>query len=1711
MQDDNALMIVGAKGKGGGGSSYRAPFEEQDSLQAIQYVSLLDVISEGPIEGLVDSDKSIYFNETPLRTSGGTLTLNDVSWQINTGTPDQPALPYASGAETEVGVGVEVTHLYPKGEGPDSGKYQFSITNSDDTRLRMTLGVQGLYQQLTDQDHAGDVTGASVSYKITITDANNTTIKSYSRTLKGKTTSQYLWDLSFDLKGTAPWLVTVEKTSDDSTSSTLVNDLYLSSYTEIVGYSFTYPNTAMIAVKASAETFSGSVPGRIYYVKGLKVQVPSNYNPETRAYSGIWDGTFKLAWTDNPAWVLYDMITNDRYGVSKYLPHSYLNANELCDKWYLYRIGQICDELVPDGFGGQEPRYTFNYQIQGAGEAKEVIQSIASVFHGMTYWSSGLIYARADFTDDPVRTITQANVKDGVFSYSSASQQERHSVALVKWNDPDDLGRTHVEAVYDWDAYRRLGYRPIETVAYGCYSRGQAHRHGKWLLASEETPWTVTVEMGLDGFDLVPGDIVKIADPAWMGYRAGGRIKSIIGTTVTLDAEFDTERGEAYQISICDTDGTEETKQIVNVNGAVVTVESAFTKAFAPSAIWSISGSSAAPRQFRVQNIKETGKASIQLTLIEIEPNKFAWIENDLRIEMPPARRPLKEECVPPDNLSVAERTATVNAKLVQKALFSWGYSSANFYVTQYRVCYTDALGDKHYSRWQEDTSFELTNVQTGQWKFAVQARTFDGRTSSWASMNYDMAGTSALSPTNVGNLSLSEWGYMQKDGVHISNVDVSWTAPTGMKPEALEGYDIYYRYNSSSRWQKYVTTEADETEHTIENVLTGRTIQILVKTRSRLGILSSGVSESLAIVGKDAPPAAPTGLAVTPSAENRFMLNLKWNKVTTEPDIAGYRVYLDGSEAIHFTANTNAAVTALGAGEHVVSVHTIDNSQQESTAAAETTVTIPTASPPASVTAEPLPANRLQVRIGWSSVSSSDVAGYRVYSGNEVAVALTKDLFAVCAVSGVGTYTFGVATVLASGVESEVATASVTINLPSAPASVTAQSQPENRLQVKVVWDAVNETDIAGYRVYLDGSLIRQTSELSASVVLSDTGTYLFDVSAITVSSLESASTSYSLTIYPPAAPASISAAASRTDRCTINVTWPAVNESDIAGYRVQFDGVQIAKLTPDLVASTVISESRMYTFRVMAVTTGGLTSTWTSGEEYFSVLPMDVTNFAVEQSALKKSSLIMSWDAVPGNDIDYYEIRLGRDYGEGSLVTRSQGTSVTVENWTDEGEFSFGIKAHCIGGYYSQYPAYYAITISMQPSPPSNLTASQSVADPAIVNVNWWASPDLDVTSYEIRDGLVWEDAALIGTTSGTMLTINCQSSHEYNFLVRANNSAGFASDIVSTFCEAILEPPIVTGFNAVQDGDSVDLWWDKSTSNGVDWYEIREGFNWDSGSVIVTGESTTSYSVPVSFERSYHYMVKAHSRTGFYSDQPAYAELTVTNLSPKNVLVERDYIALLEDGTQTHSNTRWTENPCTWATVGGKWSDYPDRRWLDFGGQYVLSLAEGATNGTWTGAEIDLLRTVKAKLTVDWQTLNVSGAVARLQYRTCNAEQSAAWGPWIDFKEHTETLSKIQFRVVMSTTDATKPPYVTLLHAVIDMPDVVKSGRISVPAAGATINYGFEYAITPTVVATADTATARAVIEGTPGKTSCTVKVLNTSNTAIAGIVNWTAYGY
>ena len=1104
----------------------------------------------------------------------------------------------------------------------------------------------------------------------------------------------------------------------------------------------------MVALTASAETFSGTVPSRTYRVRGLKIRVPSNYNPLTREYTGVWDGTFKTEWTDNPAWVFYDIVTNDRYGIAKYLPSTFTLSRELCDKWFLYSIAQICDEPVSDGFGGTEPRYTFNYQIMGAGDAKEVLQSIASVFHGMTYWSSGLVYARADFPADPVRTITQANVKDGVITYASASMQERHSVALVTWNNPDDMGRAHIEAVYDWELYRQIGYRPVEAVAYGCTSRGQAHRHGRWLLVSEKNQWTATVEMGLDAFDLLPGDVVRIADPAWMGFRASGRVKSVDSATVTLDAPFEAAEGEVCQLSICTLDGKEETRLVAQIDGAVVTAESPFSGEFAPNAVWSMSSASAQPRQFRVQNIRETDTASVQIELIEHNPDKFLEIEQNLVIEDPPSRRALKTAVTAPENLTVRESTATVNARLVQKALFCWGYSAARFDVTEYQVMCVDPLENRKTGAWQNDSSFELTNISGGEWTFRVRARTFDGRVSQWAELSAALAGIAGLTASDVPSLELSEWGYMQRDGVHISNVDVVWETPD-MPEYVIGGFEVWTRYSTASPWQLYTTAAASERLCTIDNALTGSTLHVMVKTKSVLDVRSSGVEESLAIVGKDARPQTPLNFTAVQNPNDRTQLLLRWDAVD-EPDIAGYRVYVNGAEAVARTSDTSTAVAITLEGRNEIQLCTLDNSGQESS---------------------------------------------------------------------------------------------------------------------------------------------------------------------------------------------------------------PAV-----------------------------------------------------------------------------------------------------------------------------------------VSGFWSFIP-----------SPPSNLSVSQDVFDTTRLVISWTPSPDSDVVSYEVRDGISWTTAQVLGVTGESRLTVTMVQSHEYAVMVRAKNRAGYESTIVRGAHEATLEPANVTGFQAVQDGSSADLYWTKAEESDIAGYEIREGFTWETASVVLTGVTQTEATIPLSVERSYRFMIKAVNRAGYSSPIAASALLAVEDLPPKNVLQTWDDIAL---GDGTHDCTQFAQNPQTFGNTPGTFADYSAVRWVDLGTSVVLTLTDGAAEGVWTSPVRDLGRVLSANISSDFMTLSRSGTTAVLEYRS--SKDGEVWTPWRALLRHLETMRYVQYRVVM-TNMADLPPCVTVLSVTVDMPDVMKAGRALIAPGGTVIEYGFEYAAAPVVVVTADGADKRAVLSGAPGLASCTVNVLDASGASAEGTVNWNSYGY
>lgn len=761
-------------GKSGGG--YRAPVEAPNSLQSMQEVTIVEAVSEGPIVGLATGDaKSIALNETPLMTDEGAYTYQNVSWAIRLGTADQDAFADVSGVETETTVGVEVTKYFPRASGSGSGAVTRQITNPYCTAVRITMSVGALYEQLVDQDRAGDTVAMTVSYNVRITDNNNSVVVSDDVERTDKTTSGAQWAKKYTLTGSAPWTVTVTKTYDDNTSDYKHNDIYWAAYTEIIGYKMIYPHTACMMVRGNAETFGSSVPNRAYKIKGLIVEVPNNYDPETRQYSGIWDGTFKNAWTDNPAWVLRDIIESGRYGLKKFFPPA-KQGNALCDKWTLYEIAKYCDEYVSDGEGGSEPRYRFNGQIMGSGSAREVLQSIASNFHGMMYWGSGMVMASSDVPKDPIKSLTQANVIDGAITYSTGSAQERHSVALVTWYDPDNYGNARIEPVYDWDAYQRYGYRPTNVTAYGCTSRAQAHRQGLWTLLTEDEQWQASCVVGLDGYDLMPGDFVRIADPHWMGTRFSGRIESIDGTSVTLDGEVSFASGENYVLYVVMPDGTEEHRDITTGAGThtTITIASAFSKAPVDHAVWTISGTDVAPRLFAVRSIEEQEAGKLKLSLREVMSSKYTRLEQSITFTTTPGRRPTAGVLAAPTGLTVVPANYISGGQVYQRLTFSW-VGSGDSAVSEYEFGYRSPAGDWNSFAPKKTFSMDIAAAASGTYLFRVRALSLDGRQSSWAEKSYELAGVTTVpkAPTNLSAVG----GYR--------SIQVRWQMPS----DALIGY----------------------------------------------------------------------------------------------------------------------------------------------------------------------------------------------------------------------------------------------------------------------------------------------------------------------------------------------------------------------------------------------------------------------------------------------------------------------------------------------------------------------------------------------------------------------------------------------------------------------------------------------------------------------------------------------------------------------------------------------------------------------------------------------------------------------------------------------------------------------------------------------------------------------------------------------------------
>jgi predicted phage tail protein len=612
-------LIMGAGGGGKGGSTHVAT-EDADSLASRAYAQVMDLISEGEIEGLVGGMQGVLLNGTQLQNPDGSFNFSGVSFAFNPGTQGQNYIAGFSDVENEHTVGLEVKQQTP---------IIRTVTDTTVDAVRVTVNLP----RLTNQDTTnGDVHGSSVDIAIDVQTTGGGYVQRVYDTIGGKLTSNYERAYRIDLWGAGPWDIRVRRVTADSTSSALVNNTYWASYTEIVDAKLTYPNSAIAALRIDAGQFS-AIPSRAYHVRLLRVQVPSNYDPIARTYSGAWDGTFKIAWTNNPAWCFYDLLTNTRYGLGLFVSPSQV------DKWSLYTIGQYCDQYVPDGFGTYEPRFTCNCYIQNYGDAYKVVQDLASAFRGMVYWGGGTVSVVQDAPVDPVALFTCANVIDGLFTYTGASLKARHTVALVSWNNLQDMGKTYVEYVEDTAGIARYGVVTTQITAFGCTSRGQAHRVGKWLLYSERMESeTVSFKVGLDGAAVRPGDIIKVSDAQRAGARMGGRVSTTDGANqITVDSDLIDATGNALNavgcaISVVAVDGTVRTGTVTSQNGRVLGLASgqglaSMMSGVQTQAIWVLEPSTIQAQLFRVIQITETDGYQFDITALATNPSKYNAIE----------------------------------------------------------------------------------------------------------------------------------------------------------------------------------------------------------------------------------------------------------------------------------------------------------------------------------------------------------------------------------------------------------------------------------------------------------------------------------------------------------------------------------------------------------------------------------------------------------------------------------------------------------------------------------------------------------------------------------------------------------------------------------------------------------------------------------------------------------------------------------------------------------------------------------------------------------------------------------------------------------------------------------------------------------------------------------------------------------------------------
>ncbi|MCU6410953.1 MAG: phage tail protein [Enterobacter cloacae] len=736
------------RGRKGGSSSSRTPTEQPDDLQSVAKAKILLALGEGEFAGGLTA-RDIYLDGTALENADGSQNFSGVAWEFRPGTQAQKYIQGIPGTENEISVGTEIS---------SATAWTRTFTNTQLSAVRLRLKWPSLFKQEDD----GDLVGYSVNYAIDLQTDGGTWQTVLDTSVTGKTTSGYERSHRIDLpQAGSTWTIRLRKITSDANSAKIGDTMMLQSFTEVIDAKLRYPNTALLYIEFDSSQFNGSIPQISCEPRGRVIRVPDTYDPETRTYSGTWAGTFKWAWTDNPAWIFYDLVVSDRFGLGDRLT----TAN--IDKWTLYQVAQYCDQMVPDGKGGSgtEPRYTCNVYIQERNDAYTVLRDFAAIFRGMTYWGDDQIVALADMPRDVDFTYTHANVIDGRFTYSSSTTKNRYTNALVSWSDPDNAYSDAMEPVFEQALVARYGFNQLEITAIGCTRQSEANRKGRWGILTNNKDRVVTFNVGEDGNIPQPGYVIAVADRNLSGRDLGGRISAVNGRVLTLDRAPHASAADRMIVNL--PSGVSQSRTIQSITGNKVTVTTAYSETPVAEAVWVIESDELYAQQYRVITVTDNNDGTFTIIGANHDPDKFDRIDTGAIIDQRPVSVIPPGNQSPPANIVISSFSVVQQNISVETMRVSWDQAqNAIAYEAQWR---------RNDGNWvnvprSSTTSFDVPGIYAGRYLVRVRAINAAEISSGWGySEEKTLTGKVGNPPKPVG--------FIASENV-VFGIELNWGFP---------------------------------------------------------------------------------------------------------------------------------------------------------------------------------------------------------------------------------------------------------------------------------------------------------------------------------------------------------------------------------------------------------------------------------------------------------------------------------------------------------------------------------------------------------------------------------------------------------------------------------------------------------------------------------------------------------------------------------------------------------------------------------------------------------------------------------------------------------------------------------------------------------------------------------------------------------------------